>query len=98
MTEHQLRFVPNIRLINGIAKTSLGGLGITPDDVSERVTRDSVGGMRCPVALKVGPQRHLYTSDIAYQVACVDFGTWMAALWGRKPWTHGLNYAHGWNE
>ena len=55
MTEHQLRFVPNLRLINGIAKTSLGGIGITPDDVSERVSRDTVGSMKCPVALKAGP-------------------------------------------
>ncbi len=37
MTGHHLCFVPNLRLINGVAMTWFGGIGgITPDDVTAR--------------------------------------------------------------
>ena len=77
-----LRFVPSLRLINGIAKTALGGSGITPDDVTPRVTYDDVGNLRYPTSLKTGPVREHYKTVAEYSIACADFGTWMAALWG----------------
>jgi hypothetical protein len=41
MSKHHLRFVPNLRTINGIAKTWLGGTGgLTPDDIPSRTAWD----------------------------------------------------------
>ena len=42
-------------MINGIGKTALGNGGITPDDVTERITYDNVDHEVCPTVSKAGP-------------------------------------------
>ena len=74
-TKNSLGFIPNLRMINGIAKTLLGGGGITSEDVTPRVMWDNVGHEVCPTSHRSGPAPTQYRPVEAYEAACANFGT-----------------------